>query len=409
MQKVLRLFIPAVLAAALCGVGFARESGYRTPFSSALEKAVRMRRSVQKNPGMNRLYMMRFYFPSGQVPVGPGFWERLFDVGVTDQHVRATAFYLFNMYVSTAAYATDVPGKLTFNYLGVLDGFGMARRPFDASKAASFYQEHKKEIKAWLTEFFAKAKLPAYNARDPLNDRRELAFLQVLARSAHPAAPGGGYRLAEKNLLRGAVNVADKELLAKWLRRAVAQGRRQVVVFEQPQPDLSALDTKIKPFKSTMQRLYRYVSDECNYCSYLFGRYACEAVASRSANWGLMRIYRVVARPASGEFLRPAQGEHFVLADGASAPPWRYHTATLLIMNRDGRFTPVVADKFLTGESPAPFEEWVKKFSAPHTVFSAVPFTRSERVENAIKTPEERRGKNVVVAGKVFEPYPVLK
>lgn len=158
-----------------------------------------------------------------------------------------------------------------------------------------------------------------------------------------------------------------------------------------------------------MQRLYRYVSDECNYCSYLFGRCACEAVASRSKNWGLMRIYRVVARPASGEFLRPAQGEHFVLADGASAPPWRYHTATLLIMNRDGRFTPVVADKFLTGESPAPFEEWVKKFSAPHTVFSAVPFTRSERVENAIKTPEERRGKNVVVSGKVFEPYPVLK
>lgn len=409
MQKNLRFVVPAVLAAVLCGVGWAQEGGYRTPFSSALEKAVRMHRSVQENPGMNRLHMMRFYFPSGQVPGSPGFLESLFNVGVTDQHVRATAFYLFNMYVSTAAYATDVPGELTFNYLGVLDGFGVARKPFDAAQAAAFYQEHKKEIKAWLAEFFAKGKLPAYDVQDPLNDRRELAFLQVLARSAHPAAPGGGYRLAEKNLLRGAVNVADKELLAKWLRRAVEQGRQKVVVFEQARPDVAALDTKVKISRSKMQRLYRYVSDECNYCSYLFGQCVCNEVASRSENWGLMRMYRVMARPASGEFLRPAQGEHFMLADGTPAPPWRYHTATLLVMNRDGRFTPVVADKFLTGVSPAPFEEWAKHFSASHTVFSAAPFTRSERVENAIKTPEERRGEKVVVSGKVFEPYPVFE
>lgn len=409
MRKFTRLFISVFLAAVLPGACFAQESGSRTPFSSALEKAVRMHRGVQENPGMNRLQMMRFYFPSGQMPGKPGFWESLFNVGVTDQHVRATAFYLFNMYVSTAAYGADVPGELTFNYLGVLDGFGVARKPFNAAQAEAFYRSHKQEIKAWLAEFFAKSNFPAYDAQDPTNDRRELAFLRVLARSSHPGSPSGAYRLAQNNFLRGAVNVADKELLAKWLRRAVEQGERKVVVFEQAQPDLSSLDSKLKISKSKLQRLYRYVSDECNYCSYLFGCRVCDEVASRPASWGLMRVYRVMARPASGAFLKPAEGERFMLADGTPAPQWHYHAATLLIMNRDGRFTPVVADKFLTGASPAPFEEWARKFSAPHTVFSAAPFTRSERVEEAIKTPEERRGESVVVAGKVFDPYPVFK
>lgn len=404
----LRLLVSACLAAVFCGVCFAQESGFRTPFSSALEKAVQARQGVKQDPGMNRLHLMRFYFPRADVRETPGVLSGILRLGVSEQHVHALSFYLFNMYVSTAAYGVDVPNELTFNYLGVLDGFGLLSERFDAARSAAFYEKHKKEIKKKLKAFFAQSNLPVYNGGDALNDRREHAFLRVLERSAYPGVPAG-YRLPRTNLLRGAVRVADKELLARWLRQSLEQGKNKVVVFERTKVDMADLDLKYKKTKGRTERLYRCVNDECEYWSYLFGSHVCGEIASTRQPWGLMRVYKVVARPISGEFLKPARAERFHLADGSDAPDWRYHTAMLLIMNRDGRFTPVVADAFLGGQTPVAFEEWAKHFSAEETVFSASPFTRTQSVEEAIKTPQSRAGGKVVVAGKTFEPYPVFK
>ncbi len=381
---------------------------YRTPFSSALEAQVSAKKAVVSNPGMGRLWLMRFYFPKNEVQEAEGFWAKLFQSGDAEAQSRAAAFYLFNMYVSTAAYGEDMPTRLTTNYLGVLDGFYKTRRMFAVKDAEKFYKKNKEEIKDRLEEFFAKNRNLhlTYDKNNSANDKRELAFMRLLANA--PVYRGRpAYYTAVPNKLTGQVAARDARFITEQLRLSLAKDQNKVVTFEYAYVRGEDLDRKVGIKATNVDRTYRKVNDECEYCSYDFCKQVCQRFNSPDEQWGLVRLYKITAAPINGGSLVPAEGNRFKLASGAPADNWSYHTATLLVMDRDGRFTPVVADKFLAGETPVPFGKWLTEFAPSKTLFYIAPFTRTEEMDNAVKTPQAVRGNNVVIKGETYRPAPI--
>ena len=106
-----------------------------------------------RTAGLSRFAWMRFYVPTDTLREEPGLLERLFSDKFEQQHQRALAFYLFNMYVSTNLYKEPNPPSLSLNYMGVLDGFELAQEPFDFARAAAFYQKHKAPVLAQFKKY----------------------------------------------------------------------------------------------------------------------------------------------------------------------------------------------------------------------------------------------------------------
>lgn len=382
---------------------------FRTPFSNRLERVVRGKQRVALNPGTGRLMFMRYYPPSNEIPEEAGFFAKLFGWGNTDSQAYYTAVYLFNMYVSAAAYGEDVPARLTTDYLGVLDSFAFGDSMYKTEDAEKFYNKNKKKIKAGLMLFFQHIKMDAYYIpNDPANDRRELAFMRLLAQA--PVYRGRpGYYASVQNRMTEKTKAEDLRLLAQQLRRTLTRNKNKVVTFEHAYVRGEDLDRKVGVKSSNVERTYRCVNDECEYCSYEMGKYICrEAKSPLLQGWGFMRVYKITALPSvPGGPLVPAEGTRFKLPSGQLAPKWNYHTAILVVINRDGRYSPVVADKFLVGEGAVSLEKWMKAFSLQNTVFFVTPFERSQKVEEAIKTVEARNGNTVKAGGCVYNPAPI--
>lgn len=391
----------------LCAVSVWAEGSFRTPFSNALERLIRNKASVAGNPGMGRLVFMRYYPPSDKMPEEDGFFVKLFGIGKTDREAHCTAVYLFNMYVSTAAYGEDVPSRLTTDYLGVLDSLGSCRTLYKAADAEKFYEENKQEIKKEMVPFFNYIHA-AYNPEEPANDRRELAFMRLLARTPwYRSRPAYYASLASR--LKGSVSKTDARFVEEQLRRSLAQNRNKVVTFERASVRGEDLDSKIGVKSSHVERTYRCVNDECEYCGYEMGKLICRtARKAPSGGREYMRVYKITAAPLqAGNSLRPARGNRFKLASGAAAAKWNYHTATLLVIKHNGTYAPVVADPFLAGGKTVSLNEWMKAFSLSNTMFYVVPFERSQEVEDAIKTVESRQGSSVRADGQTYTPAPI--
>lgn len=400
MRNIRICFVLSVLFLCSCGVWAA---GYRTPFSNALETKLRARPAVAGNPQTGRFHFMRFYVPREQFLQGPGFWERLFGSGVKEQRVRAMAFYLLQMYVSSAAYGEDMPSVLNADYLGALDGFMVLDKPFDFKKAKSFYRENKTEIKEHLRAFFQQNRLIVYRPDEISNDKRELAFVSLLGRAAAPGFPQGAYRISSRRN-GGEDSFTPSDALAGWMRAAAAEAKQKVILFELPEVSLADFDSPLASSGSKIGYYYRYVVDECHYLSYVLARRIVQDAASRSVR----QVYRISVRPLRGAYLRSARGEdRFRLASGGYSAQWDYHTATLLVLKKGNGFSLEVADRFLFGETPVSLQTWLGRFETSNTVLAATPFYRSEAVENAIKTPQRKRGNNIVVDGKTYKPHPV--
>lgn len=341
------------------------------------------------------------------MPEEDGFFVKLFGIGKTDREAHCTAVYLFNMYVSTAAYGEDVPSRLTTDYLGVLDSLGSCRTLYKAADAEKFYEENKQEIKKEMVPFFNYIHA-AYNPEDPANDRRELAFMRLLARTPwYRSRPAYYASLASR--LKGSVSKTDARFVEEQLRRSLAQNRNKVVTFERASVRGEDLDRKIGIKSSNVERTYRCVNDECEYCSYEMGKLVCRTEAASSGrSRSPMRVYKITASPLlPGNPLRPAQGTRFTLASGETAPKWNYHTAILVVMKNSGQYVALVADKFLAGAEPVPLNRWLQAFYPADTMFSILPFERSQEVEDAIKMVESRQGNNIKAEGLVYSPAPI--
>ena len=333
-------------------------------FWAALQQQVRGSAAVRQDTGMGRLTFMRYYFPKNTVYAQPGTWEKLAETFDSSSEVRAVAFYLYQMYVSQAAYGGAVPGRLDVNYLGALDNFEMLNTPFDVRSASGIYEKHKKEIKNQLAGFFAtQKKLPAYPAQSAQTDQQERAFLRALAASADANGRAGYFWAAPR--WKNTLSAQDKKWLGQILHTGQAEASQKVVLYKTPKADLSALDkTSGRYSGGGMEYLYRPADKECDACSYVVARALREQMRKqKNVNWGHLRLYRLTARPLKGGTLQPARGSRFARPKGGFYPAWDYHAAVLVIMNRDGRYTPAVLDTFLSAE-PMAFSAWLAQFKA---------------------------------------------
>ena len=333
---------------------------------------------------MGRFSFTRFYFPNNKIAQEPGFWAK-FEGCDTDTLVYAYAIYLYNMYVSTAAYREDMPAALTVDYVGALDGFSKCANGFDVTEASSFYTKHRKEIQTILKDFFAKRSLPAYALQDSANERREKAFLNILAHSFSLEKKYPTYKASNNTRLQGRMKESEISLLKNFLQRALAKGSRKVISYEQRQVLGPQLDTPIAHMRVKTHTICRSANEECAACNYLLGKEMCADISAKHRNWGLVRLYRVTARPLRGELKTASGTSRFTLANGTKAVPWSYHTAMLVILNLDGEYAPYIVDKFLAGIEPMAPQKWFSKFSLPQTVFMIEPFQRNEVAEQRIR------------------------
>ncbi len=344
--------------------------------------------------GLKRFAYMRFYTPSNQLGRVPA--------SQTDQHVRAFALYLVNMYASVRLYQAQIP-VLTLNYLGVLDGFERSDKPFDFSHAAQFYQTHQTQIDAWVAHHLQARNYPW---EKPSADEiaRWVALLQTQPRKHRQAV----YSFAQPFLMDSPVPEQAAARLTSLLEQAQAKARQHVVVYDEPDLRLEDLDSHIGNHTYRRKRTYRRVSDECNYSSYLTAQALTRAMTAERNAWGFSHVYMLTAYPQTGEFLTPAHGPRFKLANGQEGLHWRYHTAVLVIVEQNHQYFPVVLDTFLGGRVPISLGQWLTHFSA-QTQFRAVPFARSSVTENALKIPQRRDDNSVWVDGQKYLPAQVLQ
>ncbi len=344
--------------------------------------------------GLKRFLYMRHYTPSTQISCA--------SASQTDQYVQAFAMYLVNMYASARLYQAQNP-TLTLNYLGVLDGFERSYKPFDFSQAARFYQKHQAQIDALFAHHLQARRYP-WPGPSTEEKTRWVALLQTQPRKHQQAV----YTFATPFLLDAPVPAPVAQRLAPVLARAQAKAHKHVVIYDEPDLHLEDFDTHIGNHTYRRKRTYRRVSDECNYSSYITAQALTRAMTADRNAWGFSHVYMLTAYPQSGEFLTPARGARFKLANGLSGLHWRYHTAVLVIVEENHRYFPVVLDTFLGGSGPVSLGQWLTHFS-PQTQFRAVPFMRSSVTENALKTPERLDGPAVWVDGNKYLPAPVLQ
>lgn len=352
--------------------------------------------------GTQRFRWMRFFVPTNTFRPNISLWDRWFSSTIKQQHERAFALYLFNMYVSTNLYKQPAPKYLTLNFLGVLDGFEICQQPFDFSEAADFYQNHKVAI---LTQFNIYLHAYQYPWKAPTEQDfvRWVNLLQTVPRHRQQVA----YTFPASNLLDNPLPNASS-LLHFPLQAAHAQAAKRVIIFDQPHVNLEDFDNPFRASRSRNEGTYRWVKDECYYSSYLIARNLVQEILKDRASWKSSHVYLLTALPQKTEFLVPASGERFVLANASNGLHWRYHTVVLLLLEHNRNFYPLIIDPFLTGDSPVNLGQWLAHFST-QTVFKAQPFRRREEVEKAILTPDVTDGTVVWIKGKKYDPAPVLK
>ena len=343
--------------------------------------------------------------PSNAIPVKPRLWERWFTSQTEQEHQRALAFYLFNMYVTTHSYKQPTPPViLTLNDLGVFDGFMLCAEPFDFKNATLFYQKNQSAVHAWLDQFFAGHSFP-WKQPAAQDYARWVKLLEKQPQHRDQAT----YTWPHPNLLYGSVSQKITAAFRPLLEKALQEGQQKVVLYDEPATDLEDLDTHVGSKKMSRKRTYRWVTDECNYMSYLIAKRLTDVVLNHHPKtWNFTRIYTLTAYPTQKEFLIPSSGTHFKLANGQYAPPWRYHTAVLVVVPQDGLYVPVILDSFLANMHPLTVEEWLSHF-APDTLFTATPFRPSKKIENALHRPEKIQDQTIWFHGKKYNPAAVIE
>ena len=383
------------LACCLCAAAvFSAE-----PSAFVLQQKAEQALNQAQLSGLSRFNYMRFYPGTNQLPKDASLWDRLFSSAQETQEARALAIYLYNMFVSARTYG-DRAGKISLNYLGVLDGLALAQKPLHSQSARAFYAKHKKEIDAQMTYFLNKTHKnwaaptsKEYEAWLTLLEKQPLKRKQVV------------YTFPAQNLLQATLPTNVKTHFRALLHQANAQAGKHVIVYDVPDVKLEDLDSKFGNNHSHRKRTYRWIKDECYYSAYLLGKQVNQAIISRLLPWNT-RVYLLTAYPKDGAFLLPAQGKRFTLSTGKPSAHWQYHTVLLAIVPHEGTFVPVVLDPFLGGNTPLTWKDFLAKFHTT-TAFSAVPFRRNNTVEQAIKIPQKLQGTTVWVDRNTYEPAPI--
>lgn len=376
------------------------EADVRAQLQENLERAV----PVSNTSLSLRFSRMRYYPPNDTVYEEPSFWDDLF-TSYAYAKEKALAVYLFNMYVSAQTYNIKQPTLLTLNFLGVLDGLSFKNVPLEPADALEFYEDHQQEVQQQIERFFLQSPLGKY----PRNTAFETACIRALQKSPVRGKKAGYFKPAT-NRLNAQIPHADAELLSAAWVIAKQNMVLKAVLFDVAEAFPNNFDTPLAHNSSQMNHWYSWVKDECYYSSYFVGKQLIREYKRHPKDWGFLRLYLLTARPKTGTYLQPAQGNRFTLADGKKATKWQYHTVILAVTNSTPHtYTPVVLDSFLGGEKLLTLDEWLSRFSA-NTVFFAEPFVRSKTIENAIKEPTEVDSQNrILINGVRYSPTPLEK
>ena len=374
------------------------EMGYAQ--SPAQDRAVPTRQA----PGLERMHRMRFYPPRNTVSTPPSWQQLFFGSELKQEHRQALALYFFNMYVTSRAYNRfGSPSKLTLNELGVLDSFFMCREPFPFEKASSFFKDNREEIQTYLNQYVqGKQELGAFPSYEELISWAKL--LETLPRRDQKAT----YAYAAPYLLKTTFFPPMAHYLKDIASLALSQNRNLAILYNTADVQLEDLDHHIGNSGSHQKSTYRWIKDECFYSSYVIARYLNNLIVHKPTNWQATRIYLITAYPSKDPFLQAAAGKALLASNGKAARYWQYHTAVLILLEQDRRFSPVILDTILNSTQPTPLEQWQANFH-PNTLFTVQPFRRQEQVEKALQTPEKVENNFIWVGGKRYSPAPVLQ
>lgn len=385
MRYLLGCIAMCLLGATLYGASLA-DAALERPLQTALQRA--------RDPFVKHLRYLRYYKTKDKPRQEPNNPQR--------QHEYALALYLINLFASTHVYAENPP-SFTLEYLGVFDGFEHSWKPFDFAKATQFYKDHQAAVDELFNQYLQMGSYPW----EPPTQAQRLQWVQLLetrprkerqAVFEKPSAALGAWFLPD--------GVAQR--LAPLLAQAKPDILKQAVLYDEPDISLADFDSHVGIHRPRRKLTYRWVREECFYSSYLIAKHLTHALETARTAWGNTHIYLLTAHPKYGEFLRPPQGQRFVLANGQPGLNWRYHTAALVILEHNNRLVPVVVDTFLTGDTPVSLEKWLTHFHV-HTQLRATPFMRNESTEQALQVPSKIEGRAIWFSGNKYEPAEVLR
>ena len=388
-----KLIAALLVVVSLCVTDFLQAAGTHTPFSLQLQEKLGKLQNIQKNPGAQRNYYM--YYPA------PDNVVRKLSEANTAGKIQAVSFYLYNMYITTAAYQVDMPSRLDFNYVGVLEGFYSWGYGFDFAEAVKFYNLHKKAIKERIQARFKHwGDFPSYQINDTQNDARERAFMELLAKAPRRGDEVILYPAASINQIKGEIDADEQSSFDGYFGSALAQARKLVTTYEViDQNQWSTMIDNPRAARSSAKKYYyRWAIRECASCSYIIGKELCRALGDPKIEWGNIRINEITAYPVTSGARLSLKGRN---------EKWDYHRAIFVLAERDGTYTPIVLDKFLGGAKAMKLEEWLKYFDLQKTNFLVQPFNIQEKWNKGLKTPSSSSGNKVKVDGKWHEPYPV--
>ncbi|MBP5403661.1 MAG: hypothetical protein J6Y17_01055 [Elusimicrobiaceae bacterium] len=351
---------------------------------------------------LNHFRYMRYYLPTQHITEPLGLWERWFSFDSSGEQERALAFYLFNMYAISHSSQQSFSASLDLNKVGVLDGFMLTREPFDFKNASAFYQRHYPEVQAWLHQFFSGKKFP-WPLPTQEDYLRWVSLLETLPQHRKQAV----YTWPRPNKLQNSLPEQAARLFAAVVNKAEKNVQKRVVLYDRPDARLEDLDHNIGVHAAHRKRTYRWVKEECYFSSYITAKILTAQVISQPKIWKDTRIYLMTVYSKQGEFLKPANGSRFTLANGKTGAPWRYHTAVFVVLPYRNSYVPVVLDLLLNGNKAVSLEDWLARFDS-QVVFQAVPFVREQVTEIALRVPDKITADTVWVDGKSYQPAEVM-
>ena len=325
-----------------------------------------------------------------------------------EDEMSLLAAYLFNRYM-VAAVHTDAGQEenLSLSYVGVLDP--LMKKSFPADKAHKIYLKNQERVQETLSLMFRLARR-SY----PRNTRQEVKWAEALQHAAQQTRSRSpiAYAMPDKLFVQGDYVWADISFLVPALRMATVESENKVVLFEKKQATLEDFDNRlVSGGRNKPDYTYRWVKDECEYSSYVLGKHLLQTAAGEPERWQKTRLYKMTARPPKeAYYLRPAQGERFLLPDGTQAAKWQYHTALLLVLHtQKGDYIPIVLDAFL-GDTETPFTlaQWLDFFDKT-TQFEVTAFEQNDKIDEALQLPKEISpdGQIIRVNGHDYKPAPI--
>ena len=358
--------------------------------------AARSSAQTQQQQISNQRFRLLRYYPVSLTPATKTKDSR-------QKQIYAVAVYLYNMRRSLEVYQQKDCANLTLNFLGALDGFYRLNEFLPSDSGLAFYLAHQEEIQQQVQRFFQESHT-SYTRNEKL-EHSLMLLLNYIPRHNNQL----GYFNPKYNKIAGTLSSQDIARITPLWKAAKKEADKKVVLFEWKNVPMQAMDSPLLYANSYIQRVYRWVNEECNYSSYILGKTLATHITNHPDQWVHARIYLLTARPKEGKYLLPAQGERFTLSNGKMADAWQYHTAVLLVFqSTSGTFVPVIMDSFLGREQYLTLQEWLDKFHAK-TVFFVEPFQVKKEIEQNIIIPSKVQGKNIFYQNHRYSPASIEK